>query len=283
LRGAKFLGEFALVDSGLASEDAEHTGFGRGDVEFSRRGRERVSGERAEPSLNQRRPDGPNAGILAIVSLTLSIAAVLIPAAIAGGEFFASPHGSTQAVSDYLTGHRDSVVATGFLVFAASVPLGIYAATVSARLLRLGIRVPGPNIAFLGGISASVMLAVSGLLTWSLGQPIVGESPEILHLLAYLSCALGGVGFVGGIGLLIAGIAIPALVLHLTPRWIAWVGLVLATLSEISFLTLVVPELAILLPIGRFLGLVWLVVIGFLLPRTRHNTAQPGTVDGSQA
>lgn len=117
----------------------------------------------------------------------------------------------------------------GFLVFAASVPLGIYAATIYARLLRLG-----------------------------------------------------GVGFVGGMGLLIAGIAISALILHLTPRWIAWGGLVLATLAEISFLTLVVPELAIPLPIGRFLGLVWLLVIGFLLPRTRHNTGHPSTVDGSQ-
>lgn len=239
--------------------------------------------EGARPSRGHRRPEGPNAGILAIVSLTLSIAAVLIPAAIAGGEFFASPYGSTQAVSDYMTGHRDAVVATGFFAFAASVPLGIYAATIYARLLRLGIRVPGPNIAFLGGISASILLAVSGLLTWSLGQPIVGESPEILHLLAYLSYALGGVGFVGGIGLLIAGITVPALVLHLSPRWIAWVGLALAALAEISFFTLVVPELAILLPIGRFLGLVWLVVIGFLLSRNRHNTGHPGGLRGSQA
>jgi hypothetical protein len=239
--------------------------------------------EGARPSRGYRRPEGPNAGILAIVSLTLSIAAVLIPAAIAGGEFFASPYGSTQAVSDYLTGQREAVVATGFFAFAASVPLGIYSATIYARLFRLSVRVPGPNIAFLGGISASVMLAVSGLLTWSLGQPIVGESPEFLHLLSYLSFALGGVGFVGGIGLLIAGIALPALILHLTPRWIAWVGLVLATLAEISFFTLVVPELAILLPIGRYLGLLWLLVIGFLLPRNRHNTGHPGVVRGSRA
>lgn len=233
------------------------------------------SREPVQPARGQHRPKGPNPGILAIIALVLSIDAVLVPAVLAGGVFFPSPYGSTQSVAAYLVGHRDAVVATGFFTFSASVPLGIYAATIYARLLRLGIRVPGPNIAFVGGITASVLLAVSGLLTWSLGQSIVGVNPETQHLLAYLSYALGGVGFVVCIGILIAGIAVPAMILRLTPRWLAWVGLVLATLAEISFLSLLVPQLAILLPIGRFLGLAWLLTIGFLLP---HNNGQMGPV-----
>lgn len=221
------------------------------------------------------RPDGPHPGIIAIIVLALSVVALLVPAGLAGGMFFPSPYGSTESVSTYLTEHRDSIIATGFLTFAASVPLGIFTATVYARLLRLGIRVPGPNIAFVGGIAATVLLAVSGLLTWALGQPIAGESAALLHLGEYVSYALGGVGFVVGIGLLIAGIAVPSLILHLTPSWVAWSGLLLAALAEISVLVLLLPQLAFLLPIGRFLGIAWLLVVGFLLPRHRHNTAQP--------
>ncbi len=223
-----------------------------------------------------RRPDGPNPGILGIVSLVLTIASVVVPPLFAAGAYFPSPSGSAGAVDGYLTGHRNAVTATGFLVFAASVPLGIYAATSYARLLKLGVRVPGPGIAYFGGIAASVLLAISGLVTWAIGQPVAGQSPALLHTLDYVIYAIGGVGFVGGLGLLIAGIAVPALVLRLTPRWLAWVGLVVAGLSELSFLALVVPELTFLLPVGRFLGLAWLLVVGFLLPRNRHDVPAKG-------
>jgi len=222
-------------------------------------------------TARRHRPDGPNPGVLAIVSLALTIASVLVPPLFAAGAFFPSPLGSTDAVNHYLSGHRDAVTATGFLAFAASVPLGIYAATTYARLLRLGVRVPGPNIAYFGGIAASVLLSISGLLTWAIGQPVTGQSPALLHTLDYIVYALGGVGFVGGLGLLVAGIAVPTLILRLAPRWLAWVGLVLAALSELSFLALVLPPLTFLLPIGRFLGLAWLLAIGFLLPRNRHD------------
>ena len=220
---------------------------------------------------HRHRPDGPNAGVLGIVSLALTVASVVVPPLFAAGTFLPSPLGSTDSVSAYLVGHRDAVTATGFLVFAASVPLGIYAATTYARLLRLGVRVPGPNIAFFGGMAASVLLSISGLLTWAIGQPVAGQSRALLHTLDYVIYALGGVGFVGGLGLLVAGIAVPTLVLGLAPRWLAWVGLVLAAVSELSFLALVLPPLAVLLPIGRFLGLAWLLAVGFLLPRNRHD------------
>ena len=227
-----------------------------------------------DTSSRGRRPDGPNPGVLGIVSLALTVASVVIPPLFAAGSFFPSPTGSTDAVTGYLEGHRDAVVATGFLVFAASVPLGIYAATAYARLLRLGVRVPGPGIAYFGGIAASVLLSISGLLTWAVGQPVAGQSPALLHTLDYLIYALGGVGFVGGLGLLVAGIAVPALILRLTPRWLAWAGLVIAGLSELSFLALVLPPLTFLLPIGRFLGLAWILVVGFSLPRSRHDVPE---------
>jgi hypothetical protein len=224
-------------------------------------------------SSGRPRPDGPNPGVLGIVSLALTIASVVVPPLFAAGTFFPSPLDSTDAISAYLVVHRDAVTATGFLVFAASVPLGIYTATTYARLLRLGVRVPGPNIAFFGGIAASILLSISGLLTWAIGQPVAGQSPAILHTFDYVIYALGGVGFVGGVGLLVAGIAVPTLILRLAPRWVAWVGLVLAALSELSFFALVVPPLALLLPIGRFLGLAWLLAIGFIMPRNRHEVA----------
>ncbi|MHA7984220.1 hypothetical protein ACX9R5_00310 [Rathayibacter sp. CAU 1779] len=193
----------------------------------------------------RRRPDGPPAGVLGIIVLAFTIASVVAYA-------------------------LDSGFWTGFFTFAASIPLGIYAATVYARQLRLGIRVPGPGISFFGGVSASVLLGLSGLLGWAQAQ-VSALPASVTKLLTETVFVLGGVGFVCGLGLLIAGIAVPAVILRLVPRWLGWVGLVLGALGEIAFLALLWDGLDVLLPIVRFGGLIWLAVIGFLLPRNRHD------------
>jgi hypothetical protein len=222
-----------------------------------------------------RRPDGPHPGILALVSLALTIAGLIASVALGSGQTIPSPLGSTADVAQYYLRHPAAASVSGFFVFGSAVPLGIFAATAYARLLRLGIRVPGPGIGYFGGIAASVLLGISGLVTWVIGQPISGQSTATIHTLAYLGYALGGVGFVTGIGLLIAGIAVPALILRLVPRWLAWTALVIALVSELSFLSMLVPALSFTLPIGRFGGLLVLIVIGFMLPRNRHDVATP--------
>ncbi|HEX5117886.1 MAG TPA: DUF4386 domain-containing protein [Pseudonocardiaceae bacterium] len=220
-----------------------------------------------------RRPDGPPAGLLAVASLALTVVGLVVSALLAGGHVTVSPLGSTAEVARYYLAHRTAAAVSGFFVFGAGVPLGIYAATVYARLLKLGVRVPGPGIGYFGGISASVLVGIAGLVGWVLGQPVTGQSPALIHTLAYVTYALGGVGFVGGVGLLIAGIAVPSMVLGLTPRWFAATGLVLAAVCELSVISLLWSPFSVTLPIGRFIGLAWLIAAGFLLPRNRHQVA----------
>lgn len=90
-----------------------------------------------------------------------------------------------------------------------------------------------------------------------------------------MSFAAGGFAHVLGLGLLVAGIAVPGLLLRLIPTGFAWVGLVIAVLAELSFLSMVVEPLQILIPIGRFGSLIWLVAAGFLLPITRQRIEAP--------
>jgi hypothetical protein len=156
------------------------------------------------------------------------------------------------------------------LLFGSAVPLLIYAATVSTRLRQLGVTAPGATIALAGGLLAAAALTASGLLQWTLARPAVRETEPLVRALADLTYLAGGPAHVVFLGLLLAGIAVPALLLGLLPRALAIAGLVIAAVAELSFLSLVVPALAVLLPLARFPGLIWLVAAGFLLPRRRR-------------
>lgn len=72
------------------------------------------------------------------------------------------------------------------------------------------------------------------------------------------------------LGLLVAGTAVPDLLLQLLPRLMAITGLVIAMLVELSTVTLIWQGAAALLPLARFPGLVWQVA--------RVHTADPRRV-----
>jgi hypothetical protein len=213
------------------------------------------------------RSGGPNPGILAAVSLGLTIGALLSSAILTNGQTYVSPFSPAGAA--YFHGNPDAVRLASLFQFGSAVPLGIFAATVYARQLRLGVRVPGPAIGFFGGITASVFLMLSAAVGWVLSRPEITTDVTLTHALSFLAFITGGVAYVVGLGLLVAGIAVPALILHFVPRWLAWAGLVIAALSELSFLSMVIEPLQFLLPVGRFGGLLWLVAVGFLLPQSR--------------
>jgi hypothetical protein len=225
---------------------------------------------------------GPHPGVLATVSLAIFLASLITSAVLTGGQTFVSPFTPADQVAAFFRQNIAAARLGGMLQFGSAVPLGIYAATVYARQLRLGVRVPGPAIGFFGGISAAIFLMFSGSVTWLLSRPEITTDATLTHALSFLAFITGGVGFVVGLGLLVAGIAVPSLILRFMPRWLAWTGLVIAALSELSFLSMAVEPLQFLLPIGRFGGLLWLVAAGFLLPRNRAAAnEEPRTAGGS--
>ncbi|MDJ0356698.1 hypothetical protein [Paenarthrobacter sp. PH39-S1] len=215
------------------------------------------------------RPGGPNLGILAVVSLGLTVVGLAAGAIMTGGHTFASPFSAAGQVAAYFQENSDAVRLASMIQLGSAVPLGIYAATVYAQQLRLGVRVPGPGIGFFGGITAAVFLMLSALVAWVLSRPEITTDVTLTHALSFFAFIAGGVGYVVGMGLLVAGIAVPALILGFVPRWLAWTGLVIAALSELSFLSMTLEPIQFLLPIGRFGGLLWLVAVGFLLPQNR--------------
>jgi hypothetical protein len=219
---------------------------------------------------NRRQPQGgPPLALLASISLVLLLAGLAIGVALAG--VMPLPYGSATVIQDYVAGHHNAAQAIAVATFASSIPLAIYAATASARLRQLGITAPGATIALAGGLLASAGLSLSGLLAWTLSRPEVTSDVALVRALYYLTYLTGGPWHVVTLGLLIAGIAVPSLIVGLLPRGVAWTGLVIAGLAELSTLALIWPGLSPLLPVARFGGLVWLIAAGMMLPLRRPN------------
>jgi hypothetical protein len=180
--------------------------------------------------------------------------------------YFPGPWESAQTIANYFQTHSHSVLMCAFLQFGAAIPLGIFTATMVSRLRFLGVRAAGPQIALVGGLMTAFNVAISALVLWVMAYPGIANESGVLRALYYIVFAVGGVGFSVPMGLLIAGICIPALVMKLLPKWLIVFGLMLGVVGELSFFSLVIPSALFLIPLTRFPSFIWLIFAGFKLP-----------------
>lgn len=230
-----------------------------------------MNSSRISPAPPPRRHVGPPLLPLALISVALFAASLVVGAT--GGGPFPSPYDDLRDVIGFFSAHRTTVRVAATLQFASAVPLAILAASLSSRLRYLGFaRVPGVLIASTGGTLASGMLAVSAAVQWVISRPGTATTPSVARALADLAFATGGPAAVVFLGLLVAGIAVPAAIGRLLPRpiWIA--GFAFAVVAELSTIALLSKPAAVLLPLARFGSLAWLVAAAALLPVTRRPT-----------
>jgi len=210
------------------------------------------------------RHPSPPLSLLAIVHAALFAAGLVAFTALSGGGHIPSPFaaGSTSV----LTQHADAVRWNAFFLLGSAVPLGLFAAVVASRLQFFGLRAAGVQIAFFGGILASLALVASGLSAWIVSDPGAAGSARALQLSSFLA---GGPAFAAGFGLLAAGVSVTAGLGRMIPRWAMWLGLFVAAAGELSTLSLVLPPAMLLIPLTRFPGLVWLIAVAFMIPAVR--------------
>jgi hypothetical protein len=163
---------------------------------------------------------GPNPGVVAIVYTFLFVASLSSVVSFSGGPHFPGPWESSGTIAAYFQGHSTAVLTCAFLQFGAAIPLGIFTATMVSRLQFLGVRAAGAHIALFGGLMTAFNMAAAALVLWVMAYPGMAEDTTLLRALYYLAFSFGGVGFSVPLGLLIAGVCIPAAVMKLLPRWL---------------------------------------------------------------
>jgi hypothetical protein len=210
---------------------------------------------------------GPHLGALAIVYTVLFNAGLYPVTIFADKIHFPGPWEGGDVIVSYFQTHPVPVLICLFLQFGALVPLGIFTASVVSRLHFLGVRAAGPYIALFGGFAVVFNGMAASFLLWVMVHPGIAQDPTLPRALYYLSYAFGGPGFSVPMGLLLAGVCVPAAFLKLLPKWVVGLGLVLAVCGELSWLNLIAPKALFLIPLVRFPSFVWLIATGFLLPR----------------
>ena len=216
------------------------------------------------------RDAGPSLGLLAVLYTVLFNAGLYPVTAMAGKPYWPGPWEPANVIVAYFQTHSSQVLLCLFLQFGATICLGLFTAAIVSRLRFLGVRSAGPWIALLGGFLTVVNGVAASLTVWTMIHAGVVQNPPVLLALYYLAYALGGPGFSVPMGLLLAGVSIPSAFLKLLPRWIIALGLVLAIAGELSWFHLISPGMLFLIPLTRFPGFIWLVAVGFALPKARQ-------------
>jgi hypothetical protein len=160
----------------------------------------------------------PHPGWVASVFTALFLAGLVPVTLLVSETHFPSPLQSADEIMAYFRANAGRVAACAFFQFGAAIPLGIYTATMTSRLRFHGVRAAGVDIALFGGFAASFMTLVSALVQWVLARPGMASDGTLTQGLYYLIFATGGPGYSVPLGLLIAGISIPALFFRLLPR-----------------------------------------------------------------
>jgi hypothetical protein len=217
------------------------------------------------PQFPYDRHRGPHPGTIALIYVILFITSLASFAILTHGSGFPMPFGPLETAQHIYLQFPDAIRVNALLQFGAAIPLGLFTAAVTSRLNFLGINATGVSIALFGGIAASLFTTISSLCSWILSEPGVVDNLNVMHAVQLFGFASGGVAHVVAIGLLIAGISVPGLLGKLIPKWVGWLGLILAGVAELSTLSLVIPQLNYLLPVARFGSYIWLISTGFTL------------------
>ena len=236
----------------------------------------------SNPSLSHPRTPapGPHPGIVAIVSAVLFCVSVALFESIRGLHF-PYPGDTAATMVTYFSMAAARVQLGAFLQCGSAIALGIVTAAATNRMRSLGACGIGIRVAFFGGSLAAFLSLIEAGVIWILAQPGIADTAmhnaSVVRALYLFAFMLDGPAYAGSLGLLLAGLAVAGLLTRLLPRWLAWTGLVVAALGELSFLSMLVPILGMLIPLTRFPGYLWLIAAGFILPKAIR-ASSPGRV-----
>ncbi|HEY1809757.1 MAG TPA: hypothetical protein VGG42_14415 [Acidobacteriaceae bacterium] len=216
---------------------------------------------------------GPSLVFVATAYVLVTAAGLVAGALLRHGASWVTPFAPAEQLRAFFAQSPMAARVSNFFLFGSAVPFGIFAVTLISRLRFMGVRAAGTNIALFGGLSAAIALFLSGAAGWILSIPEVVDSAPLVKAVAFFNFLCGGVFYAVGFGLLAAGVSVTAYFMRFLPRWIVVLGMILAVTGEASSLSLIAYPANFFIPITRFAGFLWMLLVAIAL--TKRGAAKP--------
>lgn len=230
---------------------------------------ELMSTTRENPSRDET-PSRLSIGALAGAGYVLFfVASLVLPNVLGqnGGASIVTPYSSKADVARYLAavGHGGVPIAA-FCQAMSGLALLVFAGWCADHVHQAG-HAAQAAVARTFGTTAAVFLLLSASVQWVMALPDAGDDLSVYRALLDLSFITGAAVQVTATGILVGVAATAARAAKSLPAWLVRLGLAVAALSALSMLSLLFKGATPLLPIGRYLGMVWFLGLTVVLTR----------------
>jgi hypothetical protein len=201
---------------------------------------------------------------LAFLYAAFFVASLVVVPILAPEARIPNPFGADDASRTFFIHNIRAIQISSFLQLASACCFaGLSAILADLRRIRRDSNIASSMIQT-GGIGAAVLLALAALFSWAIASPGAVDPGPSFHTFQFLPFLLGGPGWAGFFALFLAGVAIEAK--DVVPGWLWGLGFFLSIVSALAILVLITIYAAPCLPIARFLGFLWLILVTILLP-----------------
>ncbi|MBA3793279.1 MAG: hypothetical protein H0X19_03975 [Rubrobacter sp.] len=229
-----------------------------------------------------------NEGSLNALSGVLFVALSVTGAVLAGllaPVPYPYPGAPPAEIVRYFAEGRAAVLAAGLLQVLAAISLLAFVVFARRTVISGAAGVHATvGLSAGAGVLAASLLFLTAILMLALALPATAEAPALAGALHYVVFVAGGPAHVASLGLFVGGVSLAASrqSTGTLPRWIAWEGIVAATLSLACLFSFLWFPASVLIPIGRLLCFVWIVNTSLALARggRRAEAARVGEVAG---
>ena len=219
------------------------------------------------------RHQGPPLGVLAVIFTVLFCGGLLPVTTFGGRPYFPGPWESAGTIVAFFQTRPFAALLCAFFQFGSAIPLGIFTATMVARLKFLGVRAAGLEIAAFGGLATAIGMIIGTSFLWATTYPGVSSNADLVQAIYRIAFGIGGPGYSVPFGLLAAGISIPAAFSRLLPKWVVILGIGVGVVGVLSWFEMLNVQLVPLIPLTRFPGFVWIIAAGFTVGKRPSRVA----------
>ncbi|WP_327582134.1 hypothetical protein OHA25_40215 [Nonomuraea sp. NBC_00507] len=179
----------------------------------------------------------------------------LILSSVLGTGTFPSPFEPDTVTEAYFAANQTATLVAGIMYVIAALPLITFVSAIARGRFA--------GLARTGGFVAAAAIAASGLVNITIVA--ANATGDALHTLHYLAFLTGGLIHVPALGLLLG--AGTAALTPSAPLWTTILGYAAAASALLSISGFVTEATMMLLPLGRFTGILWIVITATRLAR----------------